>query len=287
MPEYNKIIYNNVRAIEIFNPTFGNADLQPQKTIAFEVGWDQQLTDFLALTVTGFFKDIENLVSTDLYSTRTPPVTAFTYYINQDFANSRGVEINLRTRRYNHFASYFSYTISRAEGNSSNPLDRRANLLARPPRVPIKKLIILDWDRPHTFNFNLDFRYGQGQGPRFGNSPWLENFGVNLTGRFGSGLPYSPTDSRGVRLGEENVARIPSAWQLDLRADKLFGMGRMKFGIFAEISNLTNHRNVIQVFTDTGLPNDTRDPGYTPQGERNPYNIGEQRNIRLGVELNL
>ncbi len=282
-PEYNKIVFNRLRFVDIFRPTLGNADLKPQKTVSFEVGWDQQLTDYLAISATGFYKDYENLISTDPYPNARP--AAVTYYVNQDFANSRGLQIDLRTRRYHHVASFFSYTIQRAEGNSSSPLDTRNDLLARPPRVPVKKLIILDWDRPHVFNFNLDWRYNQGEGPSFGGSRWLQNFGVNLTGRFNSGFPYTPTDSRGQRIADENTARAPSTWQLDLRVDKLFNVAGIELGIFSEITNLTNRRNVVEVWTDTGLPNDSTDPGFTPQGERDPYNIGEQRNIRIGFEL--
>jgi outer membrane receptor protein involved in Fe transport len=284
VPEYNKIAFNRRRWVDIFRPTLGFAGLKPQRTIAFEVGWDQQVTDFLAMTVTGYYKDYENLVSTDPYPNARP--AAVTYYINQDFANSRGVEVNLRTRRTNHIASYFSYTLSRAEGNSSNPLDTRDDLLARPPRVPVKELIILDWDRPHVFNFNIDFRYAGNEGPLIWGKQLLSNFGVNLSGRFESGLPYTPTDSRGQRIADENTARAPSTLQLDLRVDKLFNIGGMKLGVFTEIANLTNRRNILDVYTSTGLPNDSSDPGYTPQGERDPYNIGPQRNIRLGFELN-
>ncbi len=282
-PEYNKVVFNRRRYVDIFRPTLGNADLKPQKTVSFEVGWDQQLTDFLAMSATGFYKDYENLISTDPYPNARP--AAVTYYVNQDFANARGIQIDMRTRRYNHVASYFSYTLQRAEGNSSSPLDTRNDLLARPPRVPVKKLVILDWDRPHIFNFNLDFRYNKGEGPSFGGAQWLQNFGVNLTGRFNSGFPYTPTDSRNQRIADENTARAPSTWQLDLRVDKLFSVAGMELGVFSEITNLTNRRNVVEVWTDTGLPNDSTDPGFTPPGERDPYNIGEQRNIRIGFEL--
>jgi outer membrane receptor protein involved in Fe transport len=280
VPEYDKLVYNHQRELNIFRPTYGNPDLKPQKTISFEVGFDQQLTDNLAFTVTGFYKDIENLVASDTYY----PL-GVTYYINQDFANARGVEFNLRTRRVNHLAAFFSYTLSRAEGNSSNPLDTRADLLARPPRVPIKELITLDWDRPHVFNFNVDLRYNKGEGPRIAGATWFENFGVNLTGRFQSGLPYSPTDTRGQRIADENSARMPSTWQLDLRANKTFDIGQLKFDVFTEITNLTNRRNIVNVFTDSGLPLDSRDPGYTTFGERDPYNLGLQRNIRVGAEV--
>ncbi len=283
VPEYDKIVFNSRRHIDIFRPTLGNAGLEPQKTVAFEVGWDQELTANLAMTVTGFYKDYQNLLATDPYPDARP--ASVTYYINQDFANARGVEINMRTRRVKHFGAFLSYTIQRAEGNSSNPLDTRDDLLARPPRVPLKQLIILDWDRPHKFNFNLDYRFGRNEGPRLGGMKVLQNFGLNLTGRFESGLPYTPTDTRGQRIADENVARMPSTWQLDLRVDKNFVFGGSKAGIFLEVTNLTNRVNVADVFTDSGLPLDTRDPTYTEFGKRDPYNLYPQRNIRLGAEL--
>ena len=191
----------------------------------------------------------------------------------------------MRTRRLKHFEAFLGYTIQRAEGNSSNPLDTRDDLLARPPRVPLKKLIILDWDRPHKFNFNLDYRFRRNEGPTIGGGKWLQDFGVNLTGRFESGLPYTPTDTRGQRIADENVARMPSIWQLDLRLDKGFALGGSKAGLFFEITNLTNRVNVSDVYTDSGLPLDTRDPTYTEFGTIDPYNLYPQRNIRIGAEL--
>ncbi|MGH7493821.1 MAG: TonB-dependent receptor [bacterium] len=283
VPEYDKIVFNRRRHIDIFRPTLGNSDLRPQKTVAFEVGWDQELSQNLAITVTGFYKDYQNLLATDPYPDARP--AAVTYYINQDFANARGVEFNMRTRRLKNFEALLGYTIQRAEGNSSNPLDTRDDLLARPPRVPLKQLIILDWDRPHKFNFNLDYRFRRNEGPTIAGGKWLQDFGVNLTGRFESGLPYTPTDTRGQRIADENVARMPSIWQLDLRVDKGFAVGRSKAGLFFEITNLTNRVNVSDVYTDSGLPLDTRDPTYTQFGKIDPYNLYPQRNIRIGAEL--
>jgi hypothetical protein len=284
-PEFDKISQNRGLSTRgsLVDRLVGNGNLKPQKTTSFEVGWDQQITDFLALTVTGFYKDIEHLIGTDYYPTALPRAAA--YYVNQDFANARGVELNLRTRRYHHFAGYFSYTLSRAEGNSSNPNALVLGFDEVPPREPVKRLVTLDWDRPHVFNFNLDFRYLKNEGPLVFGSRLLQNVGMNLTGRFQSGLPYTPTDSRGKPTAEENVAREPSTWQLDLRVDKLFEVAGMKLGVFTEVLNLTNRANITDVYTDTGLPFDNTNLTYTPQGQRDPYNVGQQRNIRLGLEL--
>ncbi|MDQ7053638.1 MAG: TonB-dependent receptor [candidate division KSB1 bacterium] len=49
--------------------TVGNAALKPQKTIMYEIGLQQQLTDNLGLYVTVFNKDIRNLLGTEVRTT--------------------------------------------------------------------------------------------------------------------------------------------------------------------------------------------------------------------------
>jgi len=44
----------------------GNADLQPQQTTMYEVGLQQELTPFLGVTVTTYYKDIRNLLGMQL-----------------------------------------------------------------------------------------------------------------------------------------------------------------------------------------------------------------------------
>ena len=254
-----------------FLPTLGNIDIEPPKAASFETGWEQQLTDFLSLSVAGFYKDFERIFSSLVFL--SPGNNTNTYVVNQIAGNSRGVELTLRLRRHRHVAAYFNYTLSRAELDRLDPLNR-------PPLSPAINEVIVDWDRPHVFNFNLDYRYNKNESPS-----WLQNFGANLTGRFANGLPYTPRDSRGQPIAKENSARRPATWQLDLRAEKSFAVDNIQFGVFTEILNLTNRRNIIDVFADSGLPDNSTDPGYSPEGERNPYNIGPQRNIRLGVEV--
>jgi outer membrane receptor protein involved in Fe transport len=277
-PEYDKIVFSQSLVDSILRPVLSNVDLEPQKMTGFEVGWEQQITEFMAIGAAGFYKDFgERVFSYVDFSSQPFPVT---YSISYNPYNSRGVEINLRFKRRHHLASFFNYTFSRTESSSSLtnivPLSGQAN-----------NNFVLNWDRPHVFNFNIELRYGNAEGPKIGGSPWLQNFGVNLTGRFQSGLPYTPSDTRGRPVAEENSARRPSIWQLDLRAEKFFTIGHTEFGVFTEILNLTNRRNVAEVFTDSGLPDRSRVPGLTPEGQRNPYNLGPQRNIRIGAEVSL
>lgn len=260
IPEYiNNHFYFQQQTFDIIN---GILKFDPFKTIEYEIGWEQQMIDFLGWSIVGFYSD-RNL-DNDI--------------VRAEFSKTRGVEINLRTRRYKHFASYFSYTFSRSEIKNSltrvhisgfNAFKHKAN-----------------WELPHIFNCNLDFRYSKNEGPRLGHAHVLENLGVNLMVRSQSGFPYTPifftetADTSYFTKGSENTARRPFTWQLDLRVEKLFETGKIKWSLFTEILNLTNRRNVIEVSHFKGV---SRDPLVT-DFER-PYHIGPQRNIRLGLQV--
>ena len=55
--------------------------------------------------------------------------------------------------------------------------------------------------------------------------------------------------------------------------------------IFAEIYNLTDHRNIIYVYRDTSDPDYTFEGGYSEEYMRDPSNYGPPRVIRLGASI--
>ncbi|HEX9971186.1 MAG TPA: TonB-dependent receptor, partial [bacterium] len=65
--------------------TLGNASLKPQRTVIYEIGLQQQLSDVFALDVTAFRKDIRNLLGTEVLRLFTGGYYA--RYINRDYAN--------------------------------------------------------------------------------------------------------------------------------------------------------------------------------------------------------
>ena len=48
--------------------TMGNADMEPQRTTQYEVGFSQQIGQDIGVEITGYFKDIRNLNSCLLYT---------------------------------------------------------------------------------------------------------------------------------------------------------------------------------------------------------------------------
>ncbi|TFG99978.1 MAG: hypothetical protein E4H13_08380 [Calditrichales bacterium] len=57
--------------------------------------------------------------------------------------------------------------------------------------------------------------------------------------------------------------------------------------IFAQIMNLTDHRNVVWVWRDTGDPDYTTVGGYSNEYMQDPSNYGPPRVILLGLGVRL
>lgn len=212
----------------------GNADLEPQKTVIYELGLQQQLTDDVSLDVTVFFKNIRNLLGIEIHETYIG--SKYARYINKDYGNVRGVTVTLEGRYAEFIYASIDYTYQIAEGNSSDPnavyWDARAN------REPEKLLLPLDWDQTHTINSAVTIGY-------------QKKWGVSLLGRYGTGFPYTPS-YEGIRIARENSERKPARYNIDLRAYYNFKLSDLKLSMFLNIYNLTDRMNELDVYTDTG-----------------------------------
>ena len=100
--------------------TMGNANMKPQRTTQYEVGFSQQFGQDLGVEVTGYFKDIRNLNSTKIVQSFVAG-DRYGLYINKDYANSRGITVAVSKRPRGPFSGNVDYTFSISEGNASDP----------------------------------------------------------------------------------------------------------------------------------------------------------------------
>jgi len=255
----------------------GNANLEPQRTVSYEIGLQQQLSDNIAINVTGFYKDIRNLLGTEIRETYNREVYAV--YINRDYGNVRGITLAFKKRHSNYISATFDYTYSIAEGNASDPA--AAFYDAQSGREPEKQMVPLDWDQRHTINTSVTI-----------SDPG--KWGVSIIGQLGSGLPYTPA-FQGVRSAIENSDRKPMQLNLDIRMHYDFQLSRTKcISLFTNIYNLFDIKNEELVYSDTGRATYSLIPTYT--GEvLGPNTLDEYltrlhwysapRQIRLGVKF--
>ena len=71
-----------------------------------------------------------------------------------------------------------------------------------------------------------------------------------------SGVPYSLTDTLDTDsiVGLPNGQRLPWFYAVDLLVRRPLRLGRTTGGIYLDVRNLLNHRNIVAVRRDTGEP---------------------------------
>jgi len=254
-----------------YRPRIGNPNLKPQTTIAYEFGTEIALSNEIVADVTVFYKDIYDYIATEFFDVDPRPYMAI---VNLDYANSKGFEFSIKKRFSKHYSFGLNYTYSRAEGNADSWMTHFNELqnASVTGLIPPKNTVTLGWDQPHTLNFQFDVR-------------WLNNWGVNVIGSFGSGLPYTPTDARGKYLGEPNSARMPWTGTIDMRLNKDFHFLGFTQRLYMNIWNLLDRRNVLNVYTNSGRPDYSTNPNTSEEAMNNPHWYGPPRRIETGLQV--
>ncbi|MGB2868978.1 MAG: TonB-dependent receptor [Bacteroidota bacterium] len=298
IPSFSQLFQNpgyKVDAVTPIQGVYGNPDLSPQRTVMYEFGLQQQMTDALSFDVTGFYKDARDWVGTSPAipvrdSSGQSATTFYTMFINKDYMNSRGVTLTLNKRPMQDLLSVnLSYTFQVVEGSNSNSDEEQGALLAN--REPAKTLSPLEWDQAHTVNMTV----GLGQ----------DDWGTFVLARYGSGLPYTPSINQAEARGEDaarvvtkNSRRRPQTFTVDFRAFKVFNLGGLNFNFFVKVFNLLDRRNEVDVYGQTGRSTATlRQLGIEGLGGIGRINspseyiirpdfYSEPREIQIGMDLN-
>ena len=246
-------------------PIVSNPDLSPQHTIQYEIGIAHEVMTNLALSATGFYKDMYHLIGTR-YIKSVP--RNYTIYQTEDYGNVLGVEFVLRKRAIQWFSGQLAYTLQHARGTCSHVRESYyeyiANIMPDPvtgePLQMPKIDYPLEFDQRHTLNINAGLSVPAGYGPAvFGVKPF-ERFDLNMNTEIGSGLPYTKNDSKGQRIGEVNGESMPWIFDSDLKIEKPFELFGCNLSFFATINNLFNRQNILYVYPNTGKVDDN---GFT------------------------
>jgi hypothetical protein len=266
------------------SPTINNPDLKLQKTIDYEVGFEQRLTKSSGLTISAYYKEFRDQISYRRI-TAAYPQEYFTFG-NLDFGTVKGMTMEYDLRRTGNLAMTASYTLQFAKGTGSSATSG-FNLVSQGSpnlRTPMP----LDFDQRHAFKVNLDYRFRDKEGPLVFDKAIFENTGLNVTVNAGSGTPYSRQANitnyinaigRPVLEGTMNGSRLPGNYRVGLRLDKDFKIGKTvsslvngekvekfeenKFvkalNVYFRVENLFNTMNVLNVYRFTGS---AEDDGY-------------------------
>ncbi|KUG26535.1 tonb-dependent receptor [hydrocarbon metagenome] len=300
--------YNNFLVME--PQSSFNADMAPEETTQYEIGFRQLLGTNAALNITAFYKNIKGLVNVQNFQFQRVEGGEILNSIkpqNSDFGTTKGFAFSLDVTQLSYFNLSAQYTFSIAEGTGSSQSSSQTSVFRNTDRTAPAVIAPLDFDQRHTGVVNIDFFVPKGE------LGFFELFNANFLLSFSSGRPYTPVDEWNI-IGDNgliadvkgyvNSAYGPSQFRVDMRLEKTFVLGSgLSISPFLWVENLFDTENIVNVWRSTGDPTTTgflnTESGKTQaaqfgQGyvddyqswERTPFNYGIPRLIRLGVKVN-
>ncbi|MBU0474746.1 MAG: TonB-dependent receptor [Bacteroidetes bacterium] len=279
-PEYQFLYENKQYDYDVREPLFGQPNLDAQRTVAYEFGVTHQFTDKMAISLSAYYKDVTGLIGTRYYFPYVDGrFTGYTQYVNEDYANIKGFEINVDARSTKYFSGGLTYTFSMARGSASSETEQY------PGTDESTLLYYLDFDKRHVINLSTTFKIPKDEGVEIFNSKIFENMDFTFVARAGSGYPYTPS-GRDIGFVVKNSLRLPWNYTIDVSIVKELSItDYADLRIFAEVLNLTDYKNIIYVYPDTGDPESTNVGIHSDEYIKDPSNYGPPRLVRLGLGI--
>jgi outer membrane receptor protein involved in Fe transport len=219
--------------------TIGNANLEPERTLHFEVGLQQGLTESMGMDLTVFSKDIRELSGqTAVRGSIGVPVGRLE---NIDYGTVKGITLSLFERGRGQFSWTIDYTLQFASGSASNPAERFNRFVTNSEEII--SINRLNWDRRNVLNNSVT---------------WNSNFGLTLSAinSLQSGSPYT-SERNNITSLTPNNEDTPTWFNSDLRA--YYKPPRLKPDIeyILKVNDVFDTAPHFGIYVDTGLANES------------------------------
>ena len=276
-PEFNTLLSGTNSDLSFTNTNdFFGTDIGFGKTILFEFGVRHAFTSDLVLDISAYNKDFVANPAYRIVTLPDPANPGATQDINvltsSDFGYARGIDVNLIRRVGTWLNASLAYTLQFAKSTGSDPFSylntsgRQFYSALNEQVPPPEQALPTNDQRTHNFVATVaisvpsDWKRGSAMGSVF------HDLGVFVAARAVSGLPYTRLDNTGQgqlapfeRFGLTgqavepiNASTMPWSKYFDLRLNKGVRLGKLDWTLFADVRNLFNFKNVVQLFAETG-----------------------------------
>lgn len=220
-----------------------NANLKPQKTIAYELGFDQQIGRSYLIHFSGFYRDITDQIKWVGYVSNVG--TTISSYNNDNYEDIRGFEFLLEKALGTYFIGSVSYDyLVRSSGNVGNEL-----IYESPEKTPVESSHI-QYSYPN-FNIlvNLNFRTPKN----FSTLKLLNDWNWNITHEYRDGkyITWNPKNLPGVVYNYHWRPHINT----NTRLSKVFKTGPVSTQFYLEVTNVFNRKEMTPYLRSYLLPN--------------------------------
>jgi outer membrane receptor protein involved in Fe transport len=263
----------------------GNPNLGFEKAHQYELSARVRPKEELTLRVGVYLKRLTGLVASVPLGV-DPDSTVFG---NADAGTVKGAELLVEREIRGGVGFRLAYTLQEALATATDPFLLNRLIVVDPltgdTTRPTRAEFPLDYDQRHTLTAIVRGRVSDDRGPAIAGVRPLGGLEGAVILRLASGLPFSMSDSTGDSLvGLPNGARLPNTSSLDLLIRRSIKLGGASSGIYLDVRNLLNRRNIVAVRRDTGEPNaDARaidlmaEAAYEANPDPIPYESGRYR----------
>lgn len=304
LPTFNYVYAKLRSSAEATYQLFGNPNLNPKTTVAYEIGIKHKFDANQVLEIKAFYKDMFDYETSQRVTLFNPRYGHLSYliYINSDYARSRGIEVKFKRRFAKFFSADANLSYSITTGKSSTPLD---NLLVEAGRLDEKPLgeNFLRWDQPLSIFTNLHFNMGKNDELRLLGFNLPGNWGVSARIEYESGRRYTSMENVSLREEDgqfyyEGTSNSDTPYTeladpittVDLKLNKLFTVSSLDWKAYCTIENLfdVQRPRMINAFTGKAYdPGEIFSYGYInrPNPNENPGRYYIPRTVELGLSL--
>ncbi|GMV15344.1 MAG: membrane protein [Polyangiaceae bacterium] len=198
---------------------FGSSSIAHERAVHYGLGFEQELSRHVELSLDGFYRRLSELVSERPDATKASGRS----YQNTGSGRAFGAELLLRYKADDRFFGWVAYTLSRSE--------RRA--------ADSEPTHLTQWDQTHVLTTLASYDLGRG---------WT----LGARWRYTSGSPYTPAEAAVYdadagayqpSYGDTYSGRTPAFHRLDVRADKTWTFSDWKLSAYVDVQNAYNRKN--------------------------------------------
>ncbi len=233
-------LYNVRRVTGGAVSVIGDPNLPLQKTVAYELGFEQSLLNSYLIRVAGYYKDITDqpnlvrIISADGSVNYSKAESNF-------YEDIRGVEISINKKPGRWFGGFLNYTYMvntsgffDAQELNERSSEQRRYLQENPPRQfkPVAQPF---------FRGNLMINTPRDFGTDIGGFRPFADWRFSFLGSWQSGLHFTFTNSTDIP-GLENNFQWQDFYNIDLRIQRDFKLNPLRVQFFADINNMFNFK---------------------------------------------
>jgi len=219
----------------LYNMT--NPNLEPPRTISYELGFNYNFYTSYILQISGYYKDVTGEPGNVSYTSADGTIS-YTGQLNNRFEDIQGLEINLTKNDNSWLTGWvnFNYMLTKS-GNTglqqiiqynTNPSDDQYyhNLNRALPQPQV--------------NANITFRTPDKWGPDVWGSHLLGDWNISFFATYKAGDYFNPSDWNPLGLKDPVILEWPDYYMVDLKISKAIKVGGISTSLYLDISNFFN-----------------------------------------------